>query len=115
MPLSDSSGLSTVLWFFRKIYSPTTISQRTAGEIVPSVGARSQGIATAHNSRRFAAGELARPPGRARHREGHVAGARDPSIDPVRLGLARAAYDRLGEASLGGAIGVPLRQGAEYN
>ena len=34
MPLSDSSGPCTVLWFFRKIYSPTTISQRAAGEIV---------------------------------------------------------------------------------
>ena len=32
MPLSDSSGPSTVHWFFRKIYSPTTISQRTAGD-----------------------------------------------------------------------------------
>ena len=70
---------------------------------------------TAHNSRRHAPGELPLRPDHPPHREEHVADARGPSIDPVRLGLARAAYDRLLSVLFARAIGVLLRQDVEYD
>ena len=76
---------------------------------------RWQRILTAHNSRRPLVGELPLRLDQARRREGHVAGARGPSTDPVRPGLAQVAYDQLWGAAFARVIGVPLRQGAEYD
>ena len=76
---------------------------------------RWQRILTAHNSRRPLVGELPLRLDQARRREGHVAGARGPSTDPVRSGLARAACDQLWGVPFARVNGVPLRQGAEYD
>ena len=86
-----------------------------AGRLPSPPSSASASIPTAHNSRPPAAGELSLRPDQARRREGHVAGARGPSTDPVPPGLAGADYDRLVVVPFARTIGAPLRQGAEYD
>jgi hypothetical protein len=74
------------------------------GSDCPSMGARERRILYCSYFSTICGVRTVRRPGRAPDHEGHDVGARGPSTDPVRLGLARGAYDRPGEVSLGGAI-----------